>query len=434
MSASPPPVVSATGAPALDPWPAPHADSPVDITVVLPGSKSLTNRALVLAAIADRPSVVRRALHSRDTSLMAAALAALGAAIDTSGPDWTVTPGTLDGDAEIDCGLAGTVMRFVPPLAGLSSGRIRFDGDPHMRTRPVAPMLSALISLGVDIEPPATTLPFTVAGTGSVRGGEVVIDASTSSQFVSALLLSGARYDLGVDVRHLGSPMPSLPHIEMTVAMLRERGVIVTDDRPERWTVQPGAVGAADQVIEPDLSNAAPFLALALVAGGTVVVRDWPDRTTQPGAALVEILGAMGAEVTVDQDGLCIRGTGAIHGVDLDLRDLGELTPAIAALCALADSPSQLRGISHIRGHETDRISALAVELSGLGSAITEHPDGLSITPAALHGGRWRTYADHRMAHAGVILGAAIPGVLVENIATTSKTFPDFADTWAGLW
>lgn len=433
MSASSPPV-STTGAPTLDPWPAPHAHSPVDIAVDLPGSKSLTNRALVLAAVAEGPSVIRRALLSRDTSLMARALAALGAVIDASGPDWTVTPGTLHGDAEIDCGLAGTVMRFVPPVAGLSSGRIRFDGDPHMRTRPVGPMLSALGSLGVAIEPPATTLPFAVAGTGSVRGGDVVIDASTSSQFVSALLLSGARYDLGVDVHHRGAPMPSLPHIEMTVAMLRERGVIVEDDRPDRWTVRPGTVSAVDQVIEPDLSNAAPFLALALVSGGRVVVRDWPAHTTQPGAALVEILAAMGAEVTVEPDGLCVRGTGEIHGVDLDLRALGELTPAIAALCALADSPSHLRGIAHIRGHETDRISALSAELAALGAAVTEHADGLSIAPARLHGGRWRTYADHRMAHAGVILGAAIDGVLVENIATTSKTFPDFAETWAGLW
>jgi 3-phosphoshikimate 1-carboxyvinyltransferase len=434
VSASSPPVASATGAPALDPWPAPRANSPVDIIVSLPGSKSLTNRALVLAAIADGPSVVRRALHSRDTSLMASALTALGAEVDTDGPDWTVRPGALAGDTEIDCGLAGTVMRFVPPVAGLSCGRIRFDGDPHMRTRPVGPMLAALTSLGIAIDPPTTALPFTVAGTGSVRGGEVVIDASTSSQFVSALLLSGARYLHGVDVRHQGAPVPSSPHIDMTVAMLRERGVLVADDRADRWTVEPGTVRAADQVIEPDLSNAAPFLALALAAGGTVLVRDWPARTTQPGAALVEILGAMGAEVTTEPDGLRVRGTGAIHGVDLDLRDLGELTPAIAALCALADTPSQLRGVAHIRGHETDRITALATELSGLGSAVTEHPDGLSIAPARLHGGHWRTYADHRMAHAGVILGAAVDGVLVENIATTGKTFPNFAETWTGLW
>lgn len=417
-----------------DPWPAPRADSPVDIVVTLPGSKSLTNRALVLSAIADGPSVIRRALHSRDTTLMAAALSALGAAVDTGGPDWTVSPGAFDGAADVDCGLAGTVMRFVPPVAGLSSGRVTFDGDPHMRTRPVAPMLTALIALGVDIEPPANALPFALAGTGSVRGGQVVIDASTSSQFVSALLLAGARYDLGVDVRHQGPPVPSLPHLEMSLAMLRQRGVLVDDSEPDRWIVHPGTVRAVDQSIEPDLSNAAPFLGLALAAGGTVIVRDWPVRTTQPGAALVEILGEMGAEVTMTEVGLCVRGTGTIHGVDLQLRDVGELTPALAALCALADSPSHLRGIAHIRGHETDRISALATELSALGAAVTEHPDGLSIAPAQLHGGVWRTYGDHRMAHAGVILGAAIDGVLVENIATAGKTFPDFAETWAGLW
>lgn len=434
MSASPPPIVSATGTPALDPWPAPHATAPVDIVVSLPGSKSLTNRALVLAAIADGPCVVRRALHSRDTSLMADALNALGASINTDGPDWPVTPGGFDRSAEIDCGLAGTVMRFVPPVAGWSTGRIRFDGDPHMRGRPVEPMLRALSSLGVVIEPPGTALPFTVVGTGSVRGGRVVIDASTSSQFVSALLLAGAGYVQGVDLCHRGPPLPSLPHIAMTVTMLRERGVVVDDSEPNRWRVEPGPIQATDHVIEPDLSNAAPFLALALVTRGTVVVRDWPGRTEQPGAALVGILTEMGAEIRHVEAGLRVRGTGTIRGVDLNLRDLGELTPAIAALCALADSPSTLRGVAHIRGHETDRIGALATELTALGSAVTEHADGLSIAPARLHGGRWRTYADHRMAHAGVILGAAIDGVLVEDIGTTGKTFPNFAETWAGLW
>ena len=403
------------------------------MTVSLPGSKSLTNRALLLAAIADGPSVVRRALRSRDTLLMAGALTAIGAAVDTSGEDWTVTPGAFDRDAGVDCGLAGTVMRFVPPVAALSTGAISFDGDEHMRNRPVGEVLSALRSLGIEISE-GDRLPFTVRGAGSVPGGAVTVDASKSSQFISALLLAGARYDKGVDVRHVGAPVPSLPHIEMTVQMLREQGVEVDDSDADRWRVAPGRVAPVDLVVEPDLSNAAPFLALAAVSGGSVTVRDWPRRTTQAGDALRQILADMGCTVSLTTDGLTVEGPASLNGVELDLHDVGELAPAVAALCALADTPSRLTGIEHIRGHETDRLAALATELSALGAHVTELEDGLEISPAPLHGGLFRTYADHRMAHAGVIIGAAVEGVLVENVATTSKTFPDFADFWSGLF
>jgi 3-phosphoshikimate 1-carboxyvinyltransferase len=419
----------------LSDWPAPRATGPVDAVVSLPGSKSLTNRALVLAALADGPSVVRRALASRDTLLMAAALTGLGSAVDTSGEDWPVVPGPFDRDAEVDCGLAGTVMRFVPPAAGLSSGTVSFDGDPHMRTRPIGEVLTALRTLGVDVADDGRgALPFEVRGSGSVRGGRVVIDASASSQFVSALLLAGARYEQGVDVRHDGKPVPSLPHIDMTVAMLREHGVEVDDSEANRWAVAPGVIKPVDQVIEPDLSNAAPFLALAAVTGGRLVVRDWPASTTQAGDALRDILEQLGCTVGLEDDGLTVVGPERLEGIDVDLHDHGELTPAVAALCALAAGPSHLRGIAHIRGHETDRLAALATELAGLGADVVEHPDGLSFRPAALHGGTFHTYADHRMAHAGVIVGAAVDGVSVENIATTSKTFPDFASFWSGLF
>ncbi len=419
-----------------DPWPAPRALAPVDLTVALPGSKSLTNRALVLAASAQAPSVVGRALRSRDTLLMAAALTSLGSRVDTSSEDWLVTPAAFTDDATIDCGLAGTVMRFVPPLAALSTGTVAFDGDAHMRNRPMGAVLGALAALGIDVDDgdgAPGALPFSIRGTGSVPGGTVVIDASASSQFISALLLAGARYDDGIDVLHDGKPVPSLPHIEMTVEMLREHGVVVDDSEANRWTVSPGPVRAVDRVIEPDLSNAAPFLALAAVTGGAVTVRHWPRATTQPGDDLREILAQMGCTVEHGPEGLRVTGPEQLSGVDLDLHDVGELTPAIAALCALAGTPSHLRGVAHIRGHETDRLAALATELSGLGADVVERHDGLSITPAPLHGGRWRTYADHRMAHAGVILGAVVDGVLIEDVATTAKTFPDFAGTWSGL-
>lgn len=426
-----------TGASTLDLWPAPRALTPVDVQVTLPGSKSLTNRELVLAALAEGPGVVRRALRSRDTDLMAAALTALGSTVDASGEDWTVVPGIAgadDREVAVECGLAGTVMRFVPPVAALRGGPTTFDGDPHARTRPMAAVLGALRALGVTVTADADRLPFVVRGAGSVHGGDVVIDASTSSQFVSALLLAAPRFDQGVTVRHHGPPVPSLPHIEMTVACLRSRGVEVDDADPNRWRVLPGPIAPLDVTVEPDLSNAAPFLMLALTSGGRVTVSGWPSRTTQAGDALRDILARMGAEVTLDADGLTVRGTGAIHGIDIDLHDVGELAPAIAALAALADSPSHLRGIAHIRGHETDRLAALATELSALGSDVTEHEDGLSVRPAALHGGTFHTYADHRMAQAAVVIGSAVPDVLVEDVDTTAKTFPGFAQVWSGLF
>jgi 3-phosphoshikimate 1-carboxyvinyltransferase len=405
--------------------------------VVLPGSKSLTNRELVLAALADGPGVVRRALRSRDTDLMAAALGALGSTVDTTGEDWSVTPGISAADrqpAVVDCGLAGTVMRFVPPVAALRGGETAFDGDPHARTRPMAAVLGALRSLGVSVDSEDDRLPFVVHGTGSVRGGTVAIDASTSSQFVSALLLAAPRFDEGVDVRHEGPPVPSLPHIEMTVACLRARGVEVDAGTENRWRVRPGPIAACEVTIEPDLSNAAPFLMLALTSGGQVTVPGWPATTTQAGDALRGILAQMGAEVVLDADGLTVRGTGAIHGIDVDLHDVGELAPAVAALAALADSPSHLSGIAHIRGHETDRLAALAAELTALGGDVTEHADGLSLRPAPLHGGTFHTYADHRMAQAAVVIGSAVPDVLVEDVDTTAKTFPGFAHVWAELF
>ncbi|MCW2867397.1 MAG: aroA [Marmoricola sp.] len=417
----------------LDLWPAPVAHRPLDASITLPGSKSLTNRALVLASLSSGPSVVRRALRSRDTELMAQALTGLGSTVDVSGDDWTVTPGSL-GAAHVDCGLAGTVMRFVPPVAALADGPVTFDGDVHARTRPMSEVLLALRGLGVEVEDEGRgTLPFTVRGGGSVRGGTVVIDASASSQFISALLLAGAAYDEGVDVRHDGRPVPSLPHIDMTVACLREHGVEVDDSDADRWRVPPQPIRATDVAIEPDLSNAAPFLMLAMTSGGRVTVPGWPASTTQPGDHLRDLLGRMGAEVALDDAGLTVTGSGTIGGLDADLHDVGELAPAIAALCAVADGPSRLRGIAHIRGHETDRLSALAAELTGLGAGVEEHEDGLSIVPAPLHGGEFKTYADHRMAHAAVIIGSVVEGVLVENVATTAKTFPGFAEVWSGL-
>jgi 3-phosphoshikimate 1-carboxyvinyltransferase len=370
---------------------------------------------------------------------MAQALRSLGAGIedhrDPSGTlDWHVTPATLHGGATIDCGLAGTVMRFVPPLAALAGGDVVFDGDPQARVRPMGPVLGALRDLGARVDDGGRgTLPFTVQGEGRMPGGEVTLDASSSSQFVSALLLAGARYEQGVTVRHEGEPVPSEPHIEMTVETLRDAGALVDDSDANTWRVEPSELVGLDVQVEPDLSNAAPFLAAALACGGRVTVPGWPQHTTQAGDAIRDILDAMGADVALTRDGLTVSGTGEVAGVDLDLHDASELTPVVAALAALADSPSVIRGVAHIRGHETDRLAALARELQALGGRVTETEDGLRIEPTPLTGGRFHTYADHRMVMAGAVLGLRVPGVVVEDVGTVAKTLPEFTALWEGL-
>ncbi len=417
-------------------WSAPLAPGPLAHVLSVPGSKSMTNRAFILAALADAPSVLRGPLVSRDTDLMAGALRSMGVGVEAdSAGDVHITPGPLHG-TDVDCGLAGTVMRFIPPLAALADGPVRLDGDPQARQRPMGTILGALRGLGVSVE--GDSLPCTIgaAPSGGVpAGGTVVIDASGSSQFVSGLLLSAPRYGAGITVRHRGGQLPSLPHIDMTVEMLRDAGVRVDAGEAE-WTVHPGAIAGREWLIEPDLSNATPFLAAAAVAGGSVTVRDWPGRTTQPGEYFRDILARMGAQVESTPKGLrCFAPAGGaqLRGIDIDMGDIGELTPTVAALCAVATTPSRLRGIAHLRGHETDRLAALATEINALGGQVTEEADGLSIVPQPLHGGIWHSYADHRMATAGAILGLRVSGIEVEDIQTTAKTLPGFEGMWADL-
>lgn len=413
------------------PWPAPVAGGPVDATVTLPGSKSATNRALVLAALAGGPSTLHAPLRSRDSVLMAGALTALGTRITDGGDDWLVLPRGLTGPATLDVGNAGTVMRFVPPLAALADGPVRFDGDPRARERPLGPLLAALRTLGVRVDDDGRgALPLTIHGSGGVAGGPVTLDASGSSQLVSGLLLSAPRFEKGAEVRHCGPPVPSAPHLAMTVAMLRDFGAEVDDETPDVWRVAPGGLTGRELTIEPDLSNAAPFCAAALVTGGRVTIAGWPRETAQPGAELPELLTAMGATCTLDDSGLTVRGGAAIHGIEANLRDVPELTMTIAALAALADSPSMLTGVAHIRLQETDRLAALAAELNRLGGDVTEREDGLVIRPRPLTGGAFGTYDDHRLATAAALLGLAVPGVAVENVATTGKTMPGFTGLW----
>ncbi|MBM3689242.1 MAG: 3-phosphoshikimate 1-carboxyvinyltransferase [Actinobacteria bacterium] len=423
----------------MDTWPAPTATQPVDATVRVPGSKSATNRALVLASLADGPSTVSGALLARDTSLMADALRALGIALERGSEGdgnatWRVTPGALVAAGTIDVGLAGTVMRFVPPVAALANGATAFDGDPRARERPLGPMISALRDLGVTCTDSNGFLPLRVEGTGHVPGGAVDIDASASSQFVSGLLLSAARFDAGLTLTHTERSLPSQPHIAMTLHMLAEHGVHVDFDAERMtWTLAPGPIAAIDRTIEPDLSNAGPFLAAAVATAGTITVPGWPHHTTQAGDHLRGLLAEMGAQVRLGDDGLTVTGPGSIRGIDVDLFDVGELTPIIAALCALAASPSRMRGIAHLRGHETDRLAAIVETINALGGRAYETGDGITVEPAALHGATVSSYDDHRMATAAAVIGLVVPDVHVIGMAATTKTLPDFPGMWHGM-
>ncbi len=423
-------------------WPAPAADHPVTATVSIGGSKSITNRALIIAALSSTPSTIHGALRSRDTDLMISALKAMGTEIRTGSgysgaPNHTleVNPRVLRGGT-IDCGLAGTVMRFVPPIAAIATGSVFFDGDPEARVRPMGAVLDALRDLGADIDGDA--LPFTVNPVGDI-GGEVEIDSSASSQFVSGLLLAGARYQKGLTLRTVGD-VPSRPHIDMTIDMLRRAGVTV-EESDGAFHVRNGEMRGRTWHVEPDLSNATPFLAAAAVTRGRVTVAGWPTDTVQPGDRIREILQAMGCRVLLKPRGahesgvhdLTVEGPASLHGINLDMSDIGELTPTVAAMAALADTPSELTGIAHLRGHETNRLAALVAEINRLGGRATELDDGIRIEPAPLHGGDWMSYADHRMATAGAIIGLRVPGVRVEDIATTGKTMPDFDMRWSEM-
>jgi len=421
-------------------WSAPYRGLvPVDARITIPGSKSVTNRALILAALSDSPTLMRKPLYSRDSALMIGGLKALGVGIaEAENGDLTITPAPLFGPAHIDVGNAGTVMRFLPPVAAMAKGILHFDGDPRSHERPLGPVIAALESLGVSIEHGGRySLPLTMNSNGQLQGGSVDVDASSSSQFISALLLVAPATKDGITIRHTGTSLPSMPHIDMTVHMLRELGVEIEIIDNKEWRVSPSVLHGREITIEPDLSNAAPFMGAAMICGGSVTITDWPQSTTQPGDQLRSILTDMGASVSFEKSStgfdLKLTSDGKIHGIDVDLHDVGELTPSIAALAVLADSPSSLRGIGHLRLHETDRLAAIANEVNALGGAVVEEESALHITPAPLHGGTFHTYEDHRLATAGAMIGLLIPGIEVENIATTQKTLPDFPGAWADL-
>lgn len=414
------------------------ASKPLKASVNIPGSKSATNRALILAALAKSPSTIRKPLASRDTDLMVKGLQSLGCVIDKikteNGFDYLIKPNKLMGPTQIDVGNAGTVMRFLPPIAALATGLVHFDGDARSHERPIAPVIKALEQLGISIEHSGKyKLPITINGAGKVKGGEVEIDASLSSQFVSALMLLAPATQEGITINNIGSSLPSLPHIEMTIQMLEKFGANV-EVASNSWSISPCELIGQDLVIEPDLSNAAPFMAAAMICGGSVSINDWPIKTTQPGDQLRTIFTSMGAKIEQDENKLTITGTGEISGIDIHLGNVGELTPSIAAVASLATTQSSLHGIAHLRMHETDRVSALANEINKLGGSVTEGPAELIIKPAPMKSNQiFNTYEDHRMATAGAIIGLAVEGLIVENIETTRKTLPDFPGMWQAM-
>ena len=416
---------------------APNATAPLHATLTIPGSKSLTNRELILAAIADGPGRLTAPLHSDDSRRMIDALRLLGVGVEEVpgeggfGPDLLVTPARLTGGVTVDCGQAGTVMRFVAPLAGLADDDIVITAHETALHRPMGAMITALRDLGVDVDDEGTwAMPFTVRGHGRIRGGRVEIDASASSQFVSGLLLAAPRFDVGLHLVHTGERLPSLPHIDMTIESLSRRGIHIERPAVGEWLVEAGVPRAKDLAIEPDLSNAAPFLAAAMIAGGEIGITGWPAHSTQPGALLPEILQAFGAHVSRRRGVLTVRAGAGIRGIDLDLSAAGELAPTIVGLAAFADGPVSITGIGHIRLHETDRIAALADDLRRLGGEVEELSDGLRIVPRELHGGRWEVQHDHRMATTGALIGLRVPGVEIDDIGATAKTLPEFARLW----
>lgn len=423
--------------PATGAYAAPVAAGAVAATLAVPGSKSLTNRELIIAAIADGPGRVNAPLHSDDSHRMIEALRALGIGIEQAesagefGPDLMVTPAPLRGGATIDCGQAGTVMRFIAPLAGLASEDVHLTAHASALHRPMGAMITALRDLGVDIDDEGTwSLPFTIRGHGRIRGGRVEIDASASSQFVSGLLLAAPRFDVGLHLVHTGEHLPSLPHIDMTIESLSRRGIRIERPAVGEWLVEGGVPRAKEIAIEPDLSNAAPFLAAAILTGGEVSITGWPLHSTQPGALLPEILQAMGARVARHSGTMTVRAGSGIRGLELDLSAASELTPTIVGLAVFADGPTTIRGIGHIRMHETDRIAALIGNITALGGEVEELSDGLRVVPRALHGGGWAAHHDHRIATTGALIGLRTPDVVIDDIGTTAKTLPEFTVLW----
>ncbi len=413
-------------------WHAPTINGAINSTLEIPGSKSATNRAFVLAALGDKNSIITNPLFARDTNLMLEALEKLGCNVVKKSNSVEISPMKKDhSEISIDVGLAGTVMRFVPPLAALSSGTSHFDGDERARNRPMKTLIESLKKLNVKvIDNHQGKLPFSIISDGQITGGEIEIDASESSQFISALMLVGAKFKNGLTIKHVGQNLPSLPHIEMTIEMLKEVGVKTNQINATTWRIDNQNIYSKNWLVEPDLSNAGPFLAAAMVTKGEIKINDWPLQTTQAGNSWIEILSLMGANIQLNSKQLILKNESDIKGINYNLNNVGELTPVLVAISLFANSKSEFTGISHLRGHETDRLAALVENITAIGGDAKETEDGLIINPKQLHGGVWKAFDDHRMATAGAVIGLKVKDIYVDDISTTSKTLPNFENLW----
>jgi 3-phosphoshikimate 1-carboxyvinyltransferase len=404
---------------------------PPDVTVAVPGSKSLTNRALIAAALARGSSQLEGILLADDTEAMLDGLARLGIAVevDRAGHRATVTGcgGTVPpGPATVDVRLSGTTARFLAPLVALGRGRYVLDAAPPFRARPMGPVLDALLALGARIEDLGEPghLPVAVHTEG-VRGGHVRVAGDVSSQFLSGLLLAGPAVPDGLTVE-LTTDLVSVPYVELTLGTMAAFGARVERPHPRRFDVQPGGYRATSYRVEPDASAASYLLAAAAITGGRVRIPGLGHGAVQGDVRFADVLGQMGAEVVRDGDGLEVRGTGRLEGIDVDLADLSDTAQTLAAVAVFAEGPTRVRGIGFIRRKETDRIAAVVTELRRLGIEAREEPDGFVIEPGTPRPGRVETYDDHRMAMSFTLLGLVVPGIEIADPGCVAKTFPTY--------
>ncbi|MGE3619986.1 MAG: 3-phosphoshikimate 1-carboxyvinyltransferase [Acidimicrobiia bacterium] len=421
-----------------DPFEVEPVGHPLEATVRVPGSKSLTNRALVAAALARGPSVLRGALQADDTEAMVDGLRGLGVEVR---PDWATDTIEVEGCAGrppaevgiVDARLSGTTSRFLLPVAALGSGTYRVDGGVPLRARPMGPALDALRRLGVTVAEVGEPghLPVDLSG-GPVRGGAVDVPGDTSSQFLSGLLLAAPAMAEGLEV-WLTTELVSRPYVEMTAAVVRAFGGDVAESAGSAWVVAPSGYAGTDHRIEPDASAASYFFAAAAICGGRVTVEGLGDASLQGDLAFVDVLARMGARVERGADAVTVEGTGTLHGVEADLADLSDTAQTLAAVAVYADSPTRITGIGFIRNKETDRIGATVAELTRCGVQAVEEPDGMVVWPGSPRPATVETYDDHRMAMSFAVLGLRAPGIRIADPGCVAKTFPGFWATLATL-
>jgi 3-phosphoshikimate 1-carboxyvinyltransferase len=417
----------------------PFAKPPSAVAQV-PGSKSITNRALVLAALSGQACNLQGALRSEDTEVMVAGLQRLGFKVTANWDQERIRVERHEGRDIIPAGGAdlfvansGTTMRFLTAMVALGRGRFRLDGVPRMRERPIDDLLAGLRQLGVAARSENNnSCPPVLIDAHGLGGGRVEVKGDVSSQFLSAVLLAAPKARCDVQIEWRG-PHVSVPYVEMTCAMMRQFGVQVDAAMPESFFVPaPQSWGIAEYTIEPDASAASYFWAAAAITGGRVTVGGIPEQSLQGDVDFTPKLADMGCRVERCSAGITVHGR-PLHGIDVDMNAISDTVMTLAAVACFADGPTTIRNVAHIRHKETDRLAALATELRRVGAEVEEFADGLRIVPRPLHGATIRTYNDHRMAMSMALIGLRVPGIVIEEPACVAKTYPGFFDDLEGL-